>query len=225
MVSDDTGELGEVEVIGVVGPIRDSVFDREPSPRFWLANDRQFMANAHLHVGFDAAPDSAMLEQMRAAIREVDEKLPVLNLRSMRSHLESSLEIWVLRTGGRLFSVFAGVALLLTLAGVYGVRAYSVARRSREIGIRMALGSTVGDTLRLILRDGLRLALIGSVLGLVLAAGAARLLAGFLFEVSAGDPVVFGVAFLLLFGVALGACVVPARRAARLDPLLALRTD
>jgi predicted permease len=221
----DTGELAEVEVIGVVGSIRDSVFDRTPGPHLWLSNERQFMSNAHLHLRFDTEPDAAMLGQVRAAIREVDGRLPVLALRSMRDHLESSVELWVLRTGGRLFTVFAAVALLLTLAGVYGVRAYSVARRSREIGIRMALGSSVADTLRMILREGFRLALVGSVLGLILAAGAARLLAGFLFEVSATDPLVFGVSFVLLFVVATGACLPPARRAARVDPLRALRTD
>jgi predicted permease len=225
VLADESGELAEVEVIGVVRGIRNSVFDREDEPQLWLSNRRRYIANSHLHVGFDAPPDAAMLSQVRAAIREVDALLPVLELRSMRSHLESSLEIWMLRTGGRIFSVFAAVALLLTLAGVYGVRAYSVARRSREIGIRMALGSSVGDTLRMMLREGMRLALAGSLLGVVLAAGVARLLAGFLFEVSAGDPVVFGLSFALLFGVALLACLGPARRAARLDPLVALRTE
>jgi predicted permease len=219
------GELTEVEVIGVVGPIRDSVFDAEPTPHLWLSNDRRFMSNAHLHLRFDTEPDAAVLGQVRAAIREVDANLPVLDLRSMRSHLESSLELWMLRTGGRLFAAFAAVALLLTLAGVYGVRAYSVARRSREIGIRMALGSSVADTLRMVLREGFRLALFGSVLGLLLSAGAARLLAGFLFQVSASDPLVFGASFLLLFAVAVGACLGPARRAARVDPLQALRTE
>lgn len=225
VLSDESGKLGEVEVIGVVRSIRNSVFDRQEEPQMWLSNRRQHMANAHLHVRFEAPPDAATLGQVRAAIREVDAGLPVLELRSMRTHLESSLEIWVLRTGGRLFSVFAVVALLLTLAGVYGVRAYSVARRSREIGIRMALGSSVGDTLRMILSEGMRVALVGSLLGLVLAAGVARLLAGFLFEVRAGDPVVFGVSFALLFAVALLACLGPARRAARLDPLAALRSE
>jgi predicted permease len=225
ILSQDSGGDEEAEVIGVVGPMRDSVFDRSAPPHFWLSNDRQFMSNAHLHLRFDSAPDVAVLQQVRAAVREVDDKLPVLNLRSMQSHLESSAEVWLLRTAGRLFAVFAAVALLLTLAGVYGVRAYSVARRSREIGIRMALGCSVAETLRMILRDGLRLALAGSALGLLLAAGAAQLLASFLFLVSATDPVVYGVSFLLLFAVAVGACVGPARRAARLDPLDALRAE
>ncbi|HVS62827.1 MAG TPA: ABC transporter permease [Thermoanaerobaculia bacterium] len=225
ILGDEQGELDEIEVVGVVASIRDSVFDSEPGGHLWLSNDRQYMSNAHLHLLFDTEPDAALLGQIRAAIREVDGKLPVLALRSMRDHLEASVELWVLRTGGRLFTVFAAVALLLTLAGVYGVRAYSVARRSREIGIRMALGSSVADTLRMVLREGFRLALAGSLLGLILAAGAARLLAGFLFEVSASDPLVFGASFLLLFTVAVGACLGPARRAARVDPLQALRTE
>jgi ABC-type antimicrobial peptide transport system permease subunit len=201
------------------------VLDREVKPQLWLSNRRRYLANSHLHLRFATPPDAEMLVQVRAAIREVDAELPVLTLRSMRTHLESSPEIWMLRAAGRLFAVFATVALLLTLAGVYGVRAYSVARRSREIGIRMALGSSVGDTLRMILREGLHLALVGSLLGLLLAAGVARLLAGFLYEVSWGDPLVFGLSFALLFAVALVACLGPARRAARLDPLVALRTE
>jgi ABC-type antimicrobial peptide transport system permease subunit len=191
----------------------------------WLSNRLRYVANAHFHLRFESPPDADTLARVRSTIREVDARLPVLELRSMREHLDASGEIWMLRAGGNLFAVFAAVALLLTLAGVYGVRAYSVARRSREIGIRMALGSSVGDTLRMVLREGMLLALFGSLLGLLLAAGMARLLASFLFEVSAADPVVFGLSFALLFLVALAACLGPARRAARVDPLVALRAE
>ena len=225
LLSDASAEHAEVEVIGVVGEIRDSVLDREPKPRVWLSNRVRYVPNSHLHLRFESPPDADTLARVRSAVREVDARLPVLELRSMRDHLDASAEIWMLRAGGNLFAVFAAIALLLTLAGVYGVRAYSVARRSREIGIRMALGSSVGDTLRMILREGMLLALFGSLLGLLLAAGMARLLTSFLYEVSATDPVVFGLSFALLFLVALVACLGPARRAARVDPLVALRTE
>ena len=118
-----------------------------------------------------------------------------------------------------------GTGPFWSACGVYGVRAYSVARRSREIGIRMALGSSVADTLRMILREGMVVAFFGSVLGVLLAAGMAHLVAGFLYEVSARDPWVFGLSFGLLFAVSLVACLGPARRAARLDPLVALRAE
>jgi predicted permease len=223
--SEADSEIAELEVVGVVGGIRESLLEREEKPQMWLSNRLRYLAGSHLHLRFESPPDAEALGRVRTAIREVDAKLPVLELRSMRTHLESSFGIWALRAAGRLFAVFAAVALLLTLAGVYGVRAYSVARRSREIGIRMALGSTVGDTLRMVLREGMVVALLGSVVGLVLAAAAARLLAGFLYEVSAKDPLVYGLSVALLFAVALVACLVPARRAARLDPLVALRTE
>jgi predicted permease len=225
LVSDESAESSELEVVGVVGNIRTAIFEGEEDPRLWLSNRRRYVANAHLHLRFATPPDLVTLQRVRAAIRELDARLPVLGLRSMRTHLDSSPDLWLLRAGARLFAGFAAVALLLTLVGVYGVRAYSVARRAREIGIRMALGSSVGDTLRMVLRDGMRLALGGSLLGLILAAGVARMLASFLYEVSARDPVVFGLSFALLFAVALLACLGPARRAARVDPLRALRSE
>jgi predicted permease len=225
LLSVESDELAELEVVGVVGEISESLLERDPLPQMWLSNRFRYMANSHLHLRFESPPDVETLGRVRAAIREVDAHLPVLALRAMRTHLESSFGIWALRAASRLFAVFAAVALLLTLVGVYGVRAYSVARRSREIGIRMALGSSVGDTLRMILREGMVVALVGSAVGLLLASGVARLLAGFLYEVSPSDPLVFGLSFALLFGVALLACLGPARRAARVDPLVALRTE
>ena len=225
LLSVESDELAELEVVGVVGEISESLLERDPLPQMWLSNRFRYMANSHLHLRFESPPDVETLGRVRAAIREVDAHLPVLALRAMRTHLESSFGIWALRAASRLFAVFAAVAVLLTLVGVYGVRAYSVARRSREIGIRMALGSSVGDTLRMILREGMVVALVGSAVGLLLASGVARLLAGFLYEVSPSDPLVFGLSFALLFGVALLACLGPARRAARVDPLVALRTE
>jgi putative ABC transport system permease protein len=133
--------------------------------------------------------------------------------------------MWLLRMGALLFATFGGVALLLALIGVYGVNAYMVARRTREIGVRMAIGADRRDVLRLFLREGLLLTGAGLALGLVLAGLVARLMRGMLFEVSPFDPLVFGVASALLAGAALLACYLPARRATRIDPLLALRHE
>jgi ABC-type antimicrobial peptide transport system permease subunit len=129
------------------------------------------------------------------------------------------------RAGAALFSIFGGLALALAVVGVYGVKAYSVARRTREIGIRMALGAQPGMVLRMIMREGSIMLLSGVAIGLLLAVATARILNGILYEVSALDPIAFTVAPLLLAVAALIATWLPARRATHVDPIQALRTE
>src|SRR5674476_1549073 len=117
------------------------------------------------------------------------------------------------------------VALLLAAIGLYGIRSYTVARRTREIGIRMALGASAGDTLRLVVREGAALTVIGAAAGLALSFLLGKVLAGMLYEVSGSDPVVFLAAPAVLSAISLVACYVPARRAARVDPMIALRHE
>jgi putative ABC transport system permease protein len=124
-----------------------------------------------------------------------------------------------------LFSVFGGLALGLAVVGLYGVKAYSVARRTREIGIRMALGAQAGAVLRMIMREGSIMLLSGVVIGLLLSMATARVLSGILYEVGALDPVAFTVAPLVLVVAALIATWLPARRATRVNPIQALRTE
>jgi putative ABC transport system permease protein len=143
----------------------------------------------------------------------------------MREQLDSSFDLWVVRIGAQMLAVFGSVALLLAVAGLYGVKAYAVAQRTREIGIRMALGANAADTRRLILRDGFLVTLVGVGAGMLLALGLGQILASTLWDVRAMDPVVFLTAPLLLTAVALVACYVPARRAARVDPMVALRYE
>ena len=149
----------------------------------------------------------------------------MIALRSFRQHLESGFDIWIVRTGARMFAIFGVIALLLATVGLYGVRAYNVARRTREIGIRMALGAAAADAQKLVLREGLILTAIGLGLGLAISLVLGKVLASMLYRVSGLDPLVFSVAPLLLAAVSLVACYLPARKAARIDPMIALRYE
>ena len=166
-----------------------------------------------------------MLGTLRQTIRAADERVPVLEVRTLRQQRDGNLMLWGVNTGARLFSVFGGVALLLAIIGVYGVKSYVVSRRTREIGIRMALGATSSDVLWLVLREGLTLTLAGVGVGLLFAWAVARAVSGLLYEVSALDPLVFAVAPAVLAASAMAASYLPARRATRVLPLTALRTE
>ena len=223
---DNSERLTEAaEVVGVVAGIRDSLFDREPEGHIYLPSARSVIFNTQVHVATDRVPDAAMLGTLRDAAREIDPALPVLSLVGFGDALDQSFEVWALRTGGRLFATFAIIALLLAVAGVYGVQAYRVTQRRRELGLRMALGATTRETMAVVLRDGARIGLWGLGLGVLLAWGAGRLLQSILVEVGGGDPAVFGAALVALGTATLVACLLPALRASRLDPLVALREN
>ena len=160
---------------------------------------------------------------VKDAIHAVDPDEPVYNVRSMRDVEAASLSPQRLQIA--LIGFFAALALILSCMGIYGVMGYSVAQRTSEIGVRMALGAQTGNVLGLVLSEGLRLALLGAGIGLAGSFFAARLLSGMLFGVTPGDPMTFaGVAFVLV-AVAMVACYIPARRATRVDPLVALRYE
>src|SRR4029079_812134 len=127
-----------------------------------------------------------------------DAAVPILSLKTFAQHLESNFELWIVRAGAALFSVFGGLALALATVGVYGVKAYAVARRTREIGIRMALGAQRGVVLRMFMREGAVMLAGAVLLGLLLAAGTGKLLSGLLYEVGALDPVAFTLAPAML---------------------------
>ena len=124
------------------------------------------------------APESEarLLETVRGEIRAVDPNLPILALKTMRAHLDASFDLWIVRTGARIFMIFGGVALLLAAIGLYGVRAYNVAQRTRGIGIRMALGASSSDAVRMMLREGLALMGVGAAIGLLLSVAVGKAL-------------------------------------------------
>ena len=218
----------EAEVVGVVRDIQDRIVGADPRPHFYVPFGQEYQADMNVHLKIAMAGPEAearVLEAVRNELRSVDDRVPLLALKTMRGHLESSFDIWVVRTGARLFGIFGAVALLLAMIGLYGVRAYAVARRTREIGIRMALGAKPGETLGMILREGLKVTAIGVAVGLVLSLGIGRVLASLLYQVRGLDPAVLAGAPAALILVSLLACYVPARRAAHVDPMVALRHE
>jgi predicted permease len=217
------------EVVGVVRGVRQDLFDQVPVPHIYLASGQNYRGSMHLHVRAAAAgPDGAeasLLGALRQQVRLADPGVPLDNLRTLQQHRDGSIALWAVNTGARLFSVFGGVALLLAIIGVYGVKSYVVSRRTREIGIRMALGASPSNVLWLVLRESLALTASGLGLGLLLAWGVAKAVSGILYEVSALDPVVFGIAPLVLGAAATAAAFLPARRATRIVPVRALRAE
>jgi predicted permease len=164
-----------------------------------------------------------LIPAIRGEVAALDKDLTLQAVKTMTEQIESTL--WQQRTAAGLIGVFGLLALGLSAIGIYGVIAHTVEQRTREIGIRMALGAGANAVQRMILRQGLVLALTGVVVGLAAAFAATRLMSSFLYGVSATDPLTFLIASVVLVGVAVGACLVPARRATRVDPMIALRCE
>jgi ABC-type antimicrobial peptide transport system permease subunit len=169
-------------------------------------------------------PDPHRLEAgFRRVLKELDPNVPVYAVQTFEEVVSRSL--WRQRLQGQTLGIFAALALILATVGIYGVISYSVAQRTRELGVRIALGATPRDVHGLVLRQGLRLAAGGLGIGLVLSIGAARILRSMIDGVEPADPILFAVVFGTLLGTALLASYLPARRAAGVDPLLAIRAD
>ena len=218
--------MSDLEVIGVVGSIQDDFFSSEVAPRVFFPTGLAFQTAVHFVVrARNEQAASGLIPELRTLIREVDPRLPVFSTRTMETHLSESVSFWVVKAAASVFSAFGILALLLAMIGVYGVRAYSVVRRTREIGVRMALGASVGDTIWMVLKEGLVMTAIGSTLGILLALGLGHLVGSLLYAVSSTDVVVFALGTLTLTVVMMLACYLPARRAALIDPLRALRCE
>ena len=218
----------DAEVVGVVANIQESVIGTQRPPHIYVPFGQAYQSDTNIHIvtsAQDPQAEACLLETVRSEIRAVDPHLPVLALKTLRMHMDSSFDLWIVRTGARMFVIFGGVALLLATIGLYGVRAYTTAMRTREIGIRMALGARASDALRMMLREGMVLFGIGAGVGLVLALPVGKVLSSLLYRVDSFDPVVLTVAPALLAAVSFVACYIPARRAARLDPMVALRDE
>ncbi len=209
-------------IVGVVGHVKHSQLNGESKGAlyFLYSQNRAFMIT--LVVRTSNAPEQ-LAGVVQQEVSAIDKDVPVYEVKTMNERLLDSLTTQ--RLAAYLAAVFAGVALLLAALGIYGVMSHSVSQRTNEIGIRMALGAQAGDVLKQVLWQGLVLTVIGAGAGLISALALTHLMSNLLFEVSATDPVTFASITLLLVAVALLACYIPARRAAQVDPLVALRSE
>jgi ABC-type antimicrobial peptide transport system permease subunit len=215
-----------LEIVGVAAPIRDQLFDREAGPAIYVPSGRNYRANTSIHVRVaQAGAEADVLASVRQTLRDLDPRLPIVTATTMHAFHEQSLELWAVRSGGRLFLTFGVLALLLAVVGLYGVKSYVVSQRTREIGVRMALGAKPSDVLSMVLKEGALLAVAGVALGLPLAALLGFGMSSLLYDVKPLDPVVFVSAPLLLGLASLAATLLPARRATRVTPLTALRSE
>jgi putative ABC transport system permease protein len=209
-------------IVGVVGEVRHERLEMATRKSIYVPHsqipDRQMVLTIRT-----ATDPMSLAAAVRGQVKELDPDQPVSDVRPMSEVISRS--VWQPRLYAILFGIFAAVALVLATVGIYGVMAYSVTQRTHEIGIRMALGAQSSDVLKMVLGHGLLLALTGVVIGLGAAFALTRLMASLLFNVSATDPITFTLIALLLMLVALVACLVPARKAMKVDPMVALRYE
>jgi predicted permease len=212
-----------MKIIGIVGDIRQFGPASAPMPEIYMPNEQHPRTATGMNVLVRTAGNpGALVETLRSKVRSLSSDVPV-KFTTMEASLAENTAAPRFRT--LLLGIFAGLAVILAMAGVYGVMAYTVGQRSGEIGLRMALGADTGDVLRLVLRQGLALAAVGLGIGLAGAFAASRLLTSMLFEVKPNDPITYAGVAVLLGLVTLAASYIPARRAAKVDPLVALRQE
>jgi predicted permease len=209
----------------VVGVARDSKYrsiGENPKPYMYLPVLQNYRPALTL-VARTAGDPAALVGGVRREVQALDPRLPIYDIKTMKEHMTYAL--WAIQMGASLSTAFGLLALLLAATGLYSVMAYMVSQRTREIGIRMALGAQKGDVLKMVTRQGMTLALVGVGLGLIVASVATRILSSLLYGVSATDLVIFVGIPMLLATVALLACYIPARKATKVDPMVALRYE
>jgi len=208
------------EIIGVVGDVRHRGLDRGLRQTIYSPSLRLGYTNLVIRTTNDPV---SLAAAVRREVTDIDPNQPVANIKTMERWVSESVAQPRFRT--LLLGLFSGAALLLAMVGIYGVMSYAVSQRVHELGVRMALGARAGDVLRLVISQGMKLALAGVAIGLTAAFALTRLIKDLLFGVRATDPMTFATIALLLTGVALVACYLPARRATKVDPMVALRHE
>jgi len=219
-------DYSPMQIVGVAPTMREDLMNQGEDAHIYVPYGSSYRSAMSLHVRAASADQLALeplLDTVRRELTAVDSRLPILDLMTFQRFHESSLELWAIRTGGRMLVLFGMLALGLAVAGVYGVKAYLVSRRTREIGIRMALGADSSRVMAMVMRESAGLTLAGLAIGLPIALLMGRLLSSMLYDVSGFDPLVFVIAPLVLAGASMFASYLPARRATRVNPLSALR--
>ena len=222
------GSPNDLEIVGIVSQHRHDVQNDTLNRRLFVPLAQGYTGNVFLHVRLATKDRHAvvgLIPTLRQKLRNIDPDLPVLSIEPFSDLVGKSVGLWIVRLGAILFGIFGGIALLLAVVGVYGVKAYAVACRTREIGIRMALGAHRRDVFALIMRQGAMQTALAVVVGLLLSLGAGRILSQILYEVSPNDPFALIASSVMLAAAALLACFLPARRATRVNPITALRTE
>jgi predicted permease len=210
-------------VVGVAADGKYETLGEDPKPALFRPLLRDYNTTVTLAARTTGGDPNAVIAALRREVQELDPTLPLYEVKTLEEHMR--VPLFPARAAAVILGSFGALALLLAAVGIYGVMSYAVAGRTREIGVRMALGASRRNVLGLIVGQGMALALIGLGAGLLAALAAARLLTGLLYGVSPGDPLTFAAVVLLLSLVALLACYVPARRATKVDPMVALRYE
>ena len=211
-----------VQVVGIAKDGKYRSFSERPAPYMYFPLPQSYRSGVMLHVRASGAPD-ALFASIRTAVRELDPDLPLFQAMTMEQSMEQA--VFAQRIGATLLSIFGGLALTLAAVGLYSVMSYAVSARTRELGIRLALGASPGGLRRMVVRSGMRVAAIGLALGAAGSAAVSQLLTSLLNGVSPTDPVTFAVVIAVLGLVAFAAVFIPARRASAVDPIVALRYD
>src|SRR6185369_9435179 len=209
----------------IVGVAKDGKYfsiTEDQRPFVWTPMAQDYQSSGILTVRTEGRPES-LLGAVRKEVQTLDPNLPLFDVKTLTEHMRFAL--FPPKIAATVLGVFGLVALLLSAIGIYGITSYTVAQRTHEIGIRLALGAQLSDVLKLVLSHGLKLTIIGAAIGLFGAYLATRAITSVLYGVSATDPLTFVGVSVLLIGVALVACYVPSRRATRVDPLVALRNE
>jgi len=217
-----TGPAKTVQVVGVAGNGKYLLISEDPTPFFYVPLAQNYTSVRALLVR-SSVPPASLLLPLQAEVHKLAPDLPVTEAKTMKQSLaEDLLEF---RIGAEVAAAMGAIGLILAVVGIYGIVSFSAAQRTREIGIRMALGGTAGDVIRLILQQGVRMVTIGLGVGVVAALAITRVMTRFLVGVSPNDPLTYAAVALLLSAIALLACWIPARRATRVDPGVALRYE
>jgi len=225
----DDRETTPIEIVGIVGDVKHFGLDDESGPEFFVPYQQapaSFWGWTRRSLSLVVRPrtDSARaMAGVRKAIWSVDSELPLYRVTSLEQLLSDSIALQ--RVYMALLVGFSLIALLLAVVGIYGVMSYLLAQRTHEIGIRMALGAHPRDVLKLMISQGMKLTIIGVVIGLLSAFGLTRFISNLLFSIGATDPATFSLIAILLGSVAFLACWIPARRATKVDPIIALRIE